>query len=68
VVRIPRYCRCTWPQAGKKEAKEPWIIVGDQATDAETLYEYGRRFTIEEGFLDHKSGGFQWESSNCAGS
>lgn len=27
------------------------------------MYQYGRRFAIEEGFLDHKSGGFQWESS-----
>lgn len=47
----------------EKGAKEPWIIVSDQPTDAETLYAYGRRFTIEEGFLDHKSNGFQWESS-----
>jgi hypothetical protein len=27
------------------------------------LRDYGLRFGIEEGFLDHKSGGFQWESS-----
>lgn len=38
----------------EKGAKEPWIIVSDQPTDTETLYAYGRRFTIEEGFLDHK--------------
>ena len=44
-------------------AKEPWIILSDEPTDRETLYEYGRRFDIEENFLDHKSGGFQWESS-----
>ena len=47
----------------EKGAKEPWLIVSDEPTDAETLYEYGRRFTIEEGFLDDKSNGFQWESS-----
>jgi hypothetical protein len=27
------------------------------------LRDYGLRFTVEEGFLDHKSGGFQWEAS-----
>jgi hypothetical protein len=47
----------------EKGAKEPWIVVSDEPTDAETLREYGLRFSIEEGFLDHKSGGFQWESS-----
>lgn len=50
----------------EKGAKEPWIIVSDQPTDSETLYEYGRRFTIEETFLDHKSNGFQWESSKLS--
>lgn len=58
-AHLPVHLAVGW----EKGAKEPWIIVSDQPTDAETLYEYGRRFTIEEGFLDHKSGGFQWESS-----
>jgi len=56
---IPVHLAIGWD----KGAKEPWIIVSDQLTDEETLYEYGRRFTIEETFLDHKSNGFQWESS-----
>ncbi|MDD5503099.1 MAG: hypothetical protein PHH26_06530, partial [Candidatus Thermoplasmatota archaeon] len=47
----------------EKGAKEPWIIATDEAADAETLRDYGLRFCVEEGFLDHKSGGFQWESS-----
>jgi hypothetical protein len=46
-----------------KGAKEPWIIVSDEPADAETLADYGRRFCIEESFLDQKSNGFQWESS-----
>ncbi len=46
-----------------KGAKEPWIVVSDEPTDTETLVDYGKRFCIEEGFLDHKSNGFQWESS-----
>jgi len=58
-AHLPVHLAVGW----EKGAKEPWIIVSDEPTDAETLYEYGRRFTIEEGFLDHKSGGFQWESS-----
>lgn len=47
----------------EKGAKEPWIIVTDEAAGSDTLRDYGLRFTIEEGFLDHKSAGFQWESS-----
>lgn len=58
-TRLPVHLAVGW----EKGAKEPWIIVSDEPTDAETLYEYGRRFTIEEGFLDDKSNGFQWESS-----
>ncbi len=58
-TRIPVHLAVGW----ERGAKEPWIIVSDEPTDAETLYEYGRRFAVEEGFLDHKSGGFQWESS-----
>lgn len=44
-------------------AKEPWVILSDEPTGPETLREYGLRFNIEEGFLDQKSNGFQWESS-----
>jgi len=58
-AHLPVHIAVGW----EKGAKEPWIIVSDQPTGHETLYEYGRRFTIEETFLDHKSNGFQWESS-----
>ena len=42
---------------------EPWSIVSDEPTSVHTFEEYGRRFTIEENFLDDKSNGFQLESS-----
>lgn len=58
-ARLPVELAVGWD----KGAKEPWIIVTDEAAGPDTLRDYGLRFTIEEGFLDHKSGGFQWESS-----
>ena len=42
---------------------ESWYIVSDEPTSVHTFEEYGRRFTIEENFLDDKSNGFQLESS-----
>jgi Transposase DDE domain len=42
---------------------EYWYIVSDEPTSVFTLEEYGRRFDIEENFLDDKSNGFQLESS-----
>jgi hypothetical protein len=42
---------------------EEWYIVSDEPTSVHTFAEYGRRFTIEENFLDDKSNGFQLESS-----
>jgi hypothetical protein len=42
---------------------EYWYIVSDEPTDVRTFEEYGRRFDIEENFLDDKSNGFQLESS-----
>jgi hypothetical protein len=47
----------------QRGAQEPWIILSDETTWPETLAEYALRFDIEEGFLDQKSNGFQWESS-----
>jgi hypothetical protein len=58
-ARLPVELAVGW----EKGAKEPWIIVTDEAAGRDTLRDYALRFTIEEGFLDHKSGGFQWESS-----
>jgi len=46
-----------------RESEERWIVVSDQPTSTETFGEYGLRFSIEEGFLDDKSNGFQLESS-----
>ena len=42
---------------------EYWYIVSDEPTNVHTFAEYGRRFDIEENFLDDKSNGFQLESS-----
>jgi hypothetical protein len=42
---------------------EYWYIVSDEPTSVQTFVEYGRRFDIEENFLDDKSQGFQLESS-----
>jgi hypothetical protein len=42
---------------------EYWSIVRDEPTSVHTFGEYGRRFDIEENFLDDKSNGFQLESS-----
>ena len=42
---------------------EYWYIVSDEPTTLRTFEEYGRRFDIEENFLDDKSNGFQLESS-----
>ena len=58
-ARVPVGLAVGW----EKGAKEPWIVATDEAAVAETLRGYGLRFCVEEGFLDHKSGGFQWESS-----
>jgi hypothetical protein len=42
---------------------EYWYLVSDEPTSVYTFKEYGRRFDIEENFLDDKSNGFQLESS-----
>ena len=42
---------------------EYWYIVSDEPTNVYTFAEYGRRFDIEENFLDDKANGFQLESS-----
>jgi len=44
-------------------SQEYWFVVSDEPTDEKTFEEYGRRFDIEENFLDDKSNGFQLESS-----
>jgi DDE family transposase len=45
------------------DSKEYWFVVSDEPTELKTFEEYGRRFDIEENFLDDKSNGFQLESS-----
>jgi hypothetical protein len=44
-------------------SKEYWFVVSDEPTELKTFEEYGRRFDIEENFLDDKSNGFQLASS-----
>lgn len=43
--------------------RECWYVISDEPTDVDTFAEYGKRFDIEENFLDDKSNGFQLESS-----
>jgi hypothetical protein len=43
--------------------QESWFVVSDEPTESKTFEEYGRRFDIEENFLDDTSNGFQLESS-----
>jgi hypothetical protein len=45
---------------------DPWFVVSDEITNAQTLGEYGLRFDIEESFLDEKSGGYQIHTSELA--
>lgn len=47
----------------QRGAEEPWVILSDEPTWPETLAEYAVRFDREAGFLDQKSNGFRWESS-----
>ena len=44
-------------------ASEPWYLVSSRPTSNETFRIYGFRFDIEEVFKDHKSAGFDIESS-----
>jgi hypothetical protein len=46
-----------------RDRKEYWFVLSDEPTQLKTFEEYGRRFDIEENFLDDKSNGFQLESS-----
>jgi len=45
------------------DGKEKWIVSSDEPVSLETFNEYGKRFDIEENFLDDKSNGFQLEDS-----
>lgn len=45
------------------DGKEKWIVASDEPVSLETYIEYGKRFDIEENFLDDKSNGFQLEDS-----
>jgi hypothetical protein len=46
-----------------KGCKEPWFVLSEDAASIEIFRDYGRRFGIEEGFRDEKSGGCGLESS-----
>jgi hypothetical protein len=42
---------------------ENWFILSSEPTTLQTFAEYGKRFDIEENFLDDKSNGFELERS-----
>ena len=46
-----------------KGSKEPWYVLSREASTTEVFIDYARRFGIEEGFRDEKSGGFDLEES-----
>jgi hypothetical protein len=43
--------------------REDWFILSSETTSLQTFREYGKRFDIEENFLDDKSNGFELERS-----
>ena len=45
-----------------KGSSEPWYVLSADAASKEIFMYYARRFGIEEGFRDEKSGGFRLES------
>jgi hypothetical protein len=45
-------------------AKESWAVITDEEPSLNTLWQYGKRFCVEELFLDSKSGVFQLEDSH----
>jgi hypothetical protein len=47
-----------------KGCREPWYVLSGDAASIENFMDYGRRFGIEEGFRDEKSGGCDLESSH----
>jgi len=49
-----------------EQPDDPWFVVSDEPTTAQTLDEYGLRFDIEESFRDEKSGGYQIHLSHLA--
>jgi hypothetical protein len=44
-------------------ASEPWAVITDEPPSLQTLWQYSLRFSIEELFLDSKSGVFELEDS-----
>jgi hypothetical protein len=44
-------------------AQEPWYVLSGDWASIEVFMDYARRFGIEEGFRDEKSGGFDLEAS-----
>ena len=46
-----------------KSSREPWYVLSGDAAGTEAFMSYARRFGIEEGFRDEKSGGCDLEAS-----
>jgi hypothetical protein len=44
-------------------SREPWYVLSGDASSREVFMDYARRFGIEEGFRDEKSGGCELEAS-----
>jgi hypothetical protein len=61
-------CKCNLVLANVKGINDPWAIITSEKPSLETLWQYGLRFSIEELFLDSKSGAFQLEQSKIRNS
>jgi hypothetical protein len=62
-IRAEHFGPVSLALARHSKTGEYWYLVSDEPTSVHTFAEYGRRFDIEENFLDDKSNGFQLESS-----
>lgn len=52
-------CCCNLALAKVRGAQEPWAVITDEVPSLQTFRQYGLRFSVEELFLDSKSGAFE---------
>lgn len=55
--------QCNLVLANVKGVKEPWAVITNEPPSLQTLWQYARRFQVEELFLDSKAGVFELEAS-----
>ncbi|MBF2057545.1 MAG: transposase [Cyanobacterium sp. T60_A2020_053] len=65
---LENQCQCNLVLANVRGINDPWAIITSEKPTLETLWQYGLRFSMEELFLDSKSGAFQLEQSKIRNS